>query len=179
MASAIAVSLLSFSRPHLRDLECNHVLRERAKSALKLGVVFAMLYLCLKRSFAWTGVPKREEAADAGGARSGRSSASAVRRARAASPGRALRQRRQGGERRRRPGFPGNEATGTKAGDNASARGAASSGTALGETGSAAAQAAKDAVETGIDVNIDPLKTKIGDINPLNSTLNPAASDAN
>ena len=77
------------------------------------------------------------------------------------------------------PGFPGNEGSGTEAGDNASARGAASSGTALGEAGSAAAQAAKDTVETGIDVNIDPLKTKIGDINPLNSTLNPAASDAN
>jgi hypothetical protein len=74
------------------------------------------------------------------------------------------------------PNFPGNEGTGTKVGDNASARGAASSGTPLGE---AAAQAAKDAVEAGIDVNIDPLKTKIGDINPLNSTLNPAASDAN
>ncbi|KAG0566316.1 hypothetical protein KC19_7G054800 [Ceratodon purpureus] len=111
------------------------------------------------------------------------------------------------------PNFPGNEGTGTKVGDNASVRGAASSGTPLGEAaggskigdnnatrgsastgtplgeaskngsgvdiGASVAEKAKDAVETGIDINIDPLKTKISDINPLKGTLNPATSDAN
>lgn len=67
--------------------------------------------------------------------------------------------------------FPGNEGTGTKVGKNSSVRGAASSGTPAGEA---------DKSGSGIDINIDPLKTKIGDISPVKSTLNPeaAASDA-